>query len=65
MKKSCLLAVVLAMASSCIYPYDPDLEGKSDEVVVLEGSIVIGGNATARLSKMSPLNGSDAPIYVS
>ncbi len=64
MKKFYLPALILAMVSSCIYPYDPDLEDRSDEVVVIEGSIVIGGNATARLSKMSPLSGSATPAYV-
>ena len=63
MKKSYLPAIILAMATSCIYPYDPDLDGTNDDIVVLEGSIVIGGNATARLSKMHPLKDNVSTTY--
>lgn len=57
MRKILILALFIAGAVSCIYPYDPGLEGTGDDIVVVEGNIVIGGTSTARLSRVIPFTG--------
>ena len=56
MKRVLTILAVLAGLSSCIYPDDPELEGTSDDIIVLEGSIVAGGTSTVRLSKVRSLS---------
>ena len=56
MKKIVPILVILAGMVSCVYPYNPDLEGTAEDIVVLEGSIVAGGTSTVQFSKVSSLS---------
>lgn len=40
---------------SCIYPYNPDIDGATDDMVVIEGTIMPGGTSTFSFSKVYPL----------
>ena len=54
MKKFLSILVFTAAAlSSCIYPYDTDLKGVKDTIVVLEGEILVGGVSTMRISSVN------------
>ena len=55
-----LLTALLAMvANGCTYPFQADIE-QMDDVLVVEGNIVIGARTTIALSKMVPLDTSGA-----
>ena len=57
MKKILLSVAVMALAFSCVYPYDPVLEEKDlDSILVVEGNIVVGGTSTVRLSSVLPIS---------
>ena len=47
---SYILAIILAW--SCVYPLDIKTEEYSDETLVIDGSIVIGGQSTVSISKL-------------
>ena len=55
MKKYISIIAILLGLGSCIYPYDPDIEGTSDEIVVMEGNIVAGGTSTVNFSRVYPI----------
>lgn len=56
MKKFLISIALVALASSCIYPYDPDLGEKDlDDIMVIEGNIIIGGTSTVRLNQVMPI----------
>lgn len=52
------LLTVLAGVSSCIYPYDPQLENQPDKIVVVDGSIMVGGISTIKIDYLAPINSS-------
>ena len=60
MKKIVAIIAILAGLASCVYPYDPELEGTSEDIVVFEGSIVAGGTSTVKFSNVSSLS---TPYY--
>lgn len=49
------IAAGLFGLSSCIYPYDPDINKETDQTIVIEGEILIGGTSTIRLSYLTDL----------
>lgn len=49
------VAVLLGL-SSCIYSYDADISKETDQTVVIEGEILVGGTSTIRLSYLTDLN---------
>ena len=57
MKKILLYIVLGAALSSCIYPYNMDLESNPDQTLVVDGKILVGGATTFRLSYLMPLKG--------
>ena len=52
MKKFLSIIAVFACATACIYPYEPDLGDTPEGVLVVDGSIIIGGQSTVRLGTM-------------
>ena len=56
MKKIVGIIAVLAGLASCVYPYNPEFEETSEDIIVFEGSIVAGGTSTFQFSKVSPLS---------
>lgn len=48
------VAVLLGL-SSCIYSYDADISKDTDQTVVIEGEILVGGTSTIRLSYLTDL----------
>lgn len=57
MKKILSYIALGAALASCIYPYTPDLEGETDQTLVVDGQILVGGTSTINLSYMMPLDG--------
>ena len=55
------IALVLGM-TSCVYPFDPVLEGTRDDMVVFEGSIIVGGTSSVRISKVQSFSGDTKPV---
>lgn len=55
MKKLFALILTLSGLVSCIYPYNPDIEGTTDNIVVIEGTIMPGGTSTFGFSRVYPL----------
>ena len=56
MKKSLIIIASLFVLASCVYPYEATLKGTEQDIVVLEGSIVVGGVSTVKISKMRPID---------
>lgn len=52
MKKSLSLIVFLAGLASCIYPFKSDLEDSSENIIVFDGKIIVGGVSTVSISRM-------------
>ena len=48
------LAVTLLTAAACIYPYEVDLAQSSEQPLVVDGDILIGGSTTVKLSRVRP-----------
>lgn len=46
---------VLLGVSSCIYPYDADISKETDQTIVIEGEVLVGGTTTIRLSYLTEL----------
>ena len=44
---------VLLGVSSCIYPYDADISKETDQTIVIEGEVLVGGTTTIRLSYLT------------
>ena len=58
MKKILSTLLMLGAVTSCIYPYNPDIEDKEvDDILVVDGEIILGGISTFTLSRISPING--------
>ena len=55
MKKSLSIIAVLALATACIYPYQPDLEDAPEGVLVVDGSILPGEQSVVRIGYMTSL----------
>ena len=54
MKKILSIFAVLALATACIYPYQPDFENENgpDNVLVVDGSLLIGELSTVKIGFM-------------
>ena len=55
MKKLIAIITIFVGLTSCIYPYDPDIKGTEDDILVLQGNIVAGGMSSVYLSWVRPL----------
>lgn len=55
MKKSLSIIAVLALATACIYPYQPDMDAAPEGVLVVDGSLMIGEMSTVRIGFMNSL----------
>ena len=55
MKKSLSIIAVLALATACIYPYQPDLGDTPQGIIVVDGSLQIGETSTVQIGTMYPL----------
>ena len=55
MKKSLSIIAVLALATACIYPFQPDLEEAPEGVLAVDGSIMIGEPSIVRVGSMFSL----------
>ena len=55
MKKIATLLAVLSLATACIYPFQPDFENENvlDDILVVDGNILIGEESTVRISFMT------------
>ena len=55
MKKIAPLLAVLSLATACVYPFQPDFENENvlDDILVVDGNILIGEVSTVRISFMS------------
>ena len=56
MKKTILYILTAVFAVSCVYPFDPEINVEADRMVVVDGSIVIGGTSTVSLSYVTNLD---------
>ena len=63
MRKTFTALAVLLIATACIYPYDPDLGEAPENVLVVDGDIVIGGTSTIQLSVMTSLGSQARWLY--
>ncbi len=56
MKKILISAAVMALAFSCVYPYEPTLDEKDlSHIVVIEGNVIVGGQSSVRFSQVLPI----------
>ena len=55
MKKILSILSVMALATACIYPYQPDLGNAPEGVLVVDGSLVIGEKSTVWIGYMQSL----------
>ena len=62
MRKFLIFITFLLGVASCVYPFDPVLEGTSDDMVVFEGSIVVGGVSKVRVSKVKSFGDEPRPV---
>ena len=62
MKKWIPLLILAAGLSSCIYPYKPEIETDPEEILVVDGHILVGGISTIRLTYLTPINGTSSRI---
>ncbi len=47
-----IIALLMSLTTSCVYPYKVSLDGIDDMVVVIEGNITVGGTSTVKFSKV-------------
>ena len=60
MKKILYTLALLGTVTSCIYSYDPDLESNEvNDILVVDGEIILGGTSVINLSRITPLTGED------
>ncbi|MBR1926504.1 MAG: DUF4249 domain-containing protein [Bacteroidales bacterium] len=62
MRKLLIFIIFLAGITSCVYPFDPALEGTSEDILVFEGRIIAGGASTVRVSRVRSFSGDSSPI---
>ncbi len=56
------LAAVAAIAlTSCVYPFEPEIE-TTDSRIVVEGSISVGGTSTFKFARVIPFTASDKDV---
>ena len=55
MRKILSIIAVLACATACIYPYQPDLDEAPEGVLVVDGNLLIGETSTVQIGSMSSL----------
>ena len=57
MKKIASLLAVLSISTACIYPFQPDFENEEilDDILVVDGNILIGEVSTVRISFMTDM----------
>ena len=73
MKKILSILAVLALATACIYPYQPDLGDAPEGVLVVDGNLMIGEKSTVWIGYMQslwpketgPVNGDGGIYYAS
>ncbi|MBR0531171.1 MAG: DUF4249 domain-containing protein [Bacteroidales bacterium] len=63
MRKLLVFIGFLAGVASCIYPFDPVIDGEAGDMAVFEASIIVGGVSTVRVSKAWSLNWSSTGVY--
>lgn len=54
--KYCLLCLLLITGFSCKESYEPDIISSTASYMVVEGILTVGGPATVRITRTSPLN---------
>lgn len=47
-----IIALLMSLTTSCVYPFKVSLDGIDDMVVVIEGNIAAGGTSTVKFSKI-------------
>lgn len=59
MKRTTILLYIFLLAAvhACVYPYNPDLQSETGDILVVDGDIVVGATSTIRISYMVPLGG--------
>jgi len=60
MKKWFLYIAATASLASCIYSFQPEIESSTQKILVVDGSILLGGESRIQLSYLSNLNQKDA-----
>lgn len=56
MKKTFIYILAAALAASCVYPFDPEINAEAEKSLVVDGTIVIGGTSTVNLSYVENLD---------
>ena len=57
MKKNSIIYIIgILLASSCIYPYDADIDSSVKKDLVVDANIVLGNTSTVTLSYLQPLD---------
>lgn len=56
MKKAFIYIVTAIILGSCVYPYDQQIEGSPEDLLVLDGDIIVGGSSSVKISQVSPLS---------
>lgn len=56
MKKTIIYILTAVFTASCVYPFDPEINVEADRMVVIDGSIVVGGTSTVNLSYVTNLD---------
>ena len=65
MKKWMISMIVLAGGlSSCIYPFDVDLDSSVERIPVIDGNILIGGESVFALNFLTALGAAQADVAV-
>ena len=62
MKKWIPILILAAGLSSCVYPYKPEIESNPEEVLVVDGHILVGGLSSIRLTYLTPISGNSSRI---
>lgn len=57
MKKALLYITTLCLAWTCVYPYDVDITTDVADILVVEGTVILGGSSEVNLRGMEKLNG--------
>lgn len=60
--KKWIIILLAAGLSSCIYPYKAEIESDPEEILVVDGHILVDGVSSIRLSYLTPLNGNVSRI---
>lgn len=55
MKKIIRYITLLFLAQACVYPYNPEIDSAVNTLLVVDGSIIIGGTSSINLSYLTPL----------